>query len=135
MQQASQNIKVNGTKLGAGFWLGAVPDLIMNVRNGDGYIAGAGKAALTGLAYELMPGVMWGTLALDGAAAITKGGMKLYHDRKSAWNMAHATGSLGGGYKDTQQAYTMRQAAVSAIQGSRMNARSALGGEARLMHR
>lgn len=38
-------------------------------------------------------------------------------------------------YKDTQQAITMRQAAVQAIQGSRMNARSALGGEARLMHR
>lgn len=38
-------------------------------------------------------------------------------------------------YKDSQAAYTMRQAAVQAIQGSKLNARNALGGEASLMHR
>lgn len=38
------------------------------------------------------------------------------------------------GYIDTQQAQTMRQAAVQAIQGSKLNARNALGGEAALMH-
>jgi len=38
-------------------------------------------------------------------------------------------------YQDTQQALTMRQASVQAIQGSKMNARNALGGEASLMHR
>lgn len=38
-------------------------------------------------------------------------------------------------YQDTNQALTMRQAAVQAIQGSKLNARNALGGEASLMHR
>jgi hypothetical protein len=38
-------------------------------------------------------------------------------------------------YMDTQQASTMRQAAVQAIQGSKLNARNALGGEAALLHR
>jgi hypothetical protein len=38
-------------------------------------------------------------------------------------------------YQDTQQAATMRQAAIQAIQGSKLNARNALGGEAAMMHR
>lgn len=38
-------------------------------------------------------------------------------------------------YQDTQQAATMRQAAVQAIQGSKLNARNSLGSEAALMHR
>lgn len=39
---------------------------------------------------------------------------------------------VGGGFTDTQQSVTMRQAAVEQIQGNKLNARSALGGEARL---
>jgi hypothetical protein len=42
-------------------------------------------------------------------------------------------GIVGGNYMDTQRALTMRQAAVQAIQGSKLNARSALGGEARIL--
>ena len=38
-------------------------------------------------------------------------------------------------YRDSNAAYTMRQASVQAIQGSKLNARNALGGEAALMHR
>lgn len=38
-------------------------------------------------------------------------------------------------YRDTRAAATMRQAAVQAIQGSKLNARNALGGEAALMHK
>lgn len=41
-------------------------------------------------------------------------------------------GRVGGGYVDTMQAQTMRQAAVQQIQGNKLNARSALGGEARI---
>lgn len=40
--------------------------------------------------------------------------------------------SVGGSYVDTNQAVTMRQAAVQQIQGNKLNARSALGGEARI---
>lgn len=42
------------------------------------------------------------------------------------------TNQIGGGYVDSQHAVTMRQAAVQQIQGNKLNARSALGGEARL---
>ncbi len=41
-------------------------------------------------------------------------------------------GRVGGNYIDTAQAQTMRQAAVQQIQGNKLNARSALGGEARI---
>ena len=41
-------------------------------------------------------------------------------------------GMVGNGFVDTNQAYTMRQAAVQQIQGNKLNARSALGGEARI---
>lgn len=44
-------------------------------------------------------------------------------------------GNMNFSYTDTEAAYTMRQSAVQAIQGSKLNARSALGGEAKLMHR
>lgn len=43
-------------------------------------------------------------------------------------------GNLYGPYRDTQQVATMRQASLQAISQSHMNARSALGGEAALLH-
>jgi hypothetical protein len=43
--------------------------------------------------------------------------------------------NLGGRYMDTEQAYTMRQAAVQAINRTQMNARYALGNEASFLHR
>lgn len=45
------------------------------------------------------------------------------------------SGRIGGGYMDTEQAYTMRQAAAQAIRRSQLNARISLGNEATLMHK
>jgi hypothetical protein len=41
---------------------------------------------------------------------------------------------MGGGYQDTQTAYTMRQRAAQELTGSLLNARPYLGKEAALMH-
>lgn len=46
----------------------------------------------------------------------------------------YATLHMGGWYRDTQAAYTMRQQAVNDMSGSLMNARQYLGREAHLMH-
>jgi hypothetical protein len=54
--------------------------------------------------------------------------------KRADWNNAHLQGMVGGNYQDSQRALTMRQAAVEAIQGSKLNARSALGGEARILN-
>lgn len=129
------NVKVAGPKLGGMFWMMSVPDAIMNVRNGDGYATGIGKAAATGLAWEMMPGMMLAFQAPELVGGLAKAGVKWYETSKANYRLSHYQGSLGGGYRDTEQAATMRQAAVQAIQGSRLNARSALGDEARLMHR
>ena len=42
--------------------------------------------------------------------------------------------NMGGGFRDTQPAFTMRQAAVREMSGSLMNARQVLGKEAAYMH-
>lgn len=47
-------------------------------------------------------------------------------------NIRQYSQQVGGQYMDTNQALTMRQAAVEQIQGNKLNARSALGGEARI---
>ena len=57
-----------------------------------------------------------------------------YRAKQAQWNQYHKP-NLGGRYADTQAALTMRQSAIQAIQGSHMNARSALGGEAALFAR
>jgi hypothetical protein len=47
----------------------------------------------------------------------------------------YTPGRLGGNYIDTQQALTMRQAAIQNLQQSRVNGRLVLGNEASFLHR
>lgn len=77
----------------------------------------------------LMAGVQLAPLAVQGTIAA--------HDfrRRRGQEIQDAKynrGRVGGNYMDTSQAQTMRQAAVQQIQGNKLNARSALGGEARI---
>ncbi len=60
-----------------------------------------------------------------------------YKRKAENWRSFHQSGygHVGGGFQDTEHALTMRQAGVRAIHESRMNARSALGTEGKLMHR
>lgn len=96
-------------------------------REGQGTIEAFTKSAAEEAAWAVAPGVM---------AAATFSPM--------AVDIAHATGQVGGAarssmykanfggqYFDTQNAYTMRQRGVQAIQKSGMNTRSVLGSEAR----
>jgi hypothetical protein len=41
---------------------------------------------------------------------------------------------MGGDYQDSEQTFTMRQAAVKEMSGSLLNARAWLGREGRAMH-
>lgn len=77
-------------------------------------------------------------MAVTGAPMIY-GGAKMAHQFRRQKHesiiggMEHAAGNtVGGNYLDTNQAATMRQAAVQQIQGNKLNARSSLGGEARI---
>lgn len=94
-----------------------------------------GKSAITGGAFELLHpglqaayfGVQLAGMGVGIADSLRRTGERKYQQRMQT--------GLKSTYTDSQQALTMRQAAVQAIQGSRMNARNALGGEASMMHR
>lgn len=84
--------------------------------------------------WTFLPGVAMAKEAFGLAKMAGQSGMfspQKYESRAIARN------DIGGSwnYQDTQQAATMRQRGLDAIANSRMNARSALGGEARALHR
>lgn len=111
----------------------AAIDIPMNMAAGDDF----GTAALkSGASAALWASAPWTMGAYTAATLIPIAGAALYNTKRQKtndWNMVHMQGQLGGNYMDTQRALTMRQAAVEAIQGSKLNARSALGGEAKIL--
>jgi hypothetical protein len=118
------------TKGNIGFGLLSVP---LNMAGGDdagtAVLRAGAETALWYTAPTLMGIHMAATMIPQGAAAAHQ----WHRGKKSQWNNAHLRGQVGGNYQDSQRALTMRQAAVQAIQGSKLNARSALGGEARIL--
>lgn len=107
---------------------------IQSIKQSDSFVGGVAKEALNMALYHTNPGLM---MALQLAPAAYHGTKALHEFRenrtKEIFDMTYNQyGRVGGGYRDTYQAQTMRQAAVQQIQGNKLNARSALGGEARL---
>lgn len=93
------------------------------------------KSTASGIFFGLAsPWITWGMLGLDLAAGAI-GGMNNMVKESEVKNKARNDTGMRVSYQDTQQAATMRQAAIQAIQGSKLNARNALGGEAAMMHR
>lgn len=117
-------------KLGWGF-VGV--DTVMNMKAGDSFGTAAAKGVVSGMLWTTMPGIMTAHML----ATSIPGGVSAFNQYKRQkelwWNQAHRP-NFGGQYQDTRRAQTMRQAAVEAIQGSKMNARSALGGEAKILN-
>jgi hypothetical protein len=108
-------------------------DLVGNLHAGDDLGTASVKAGANAILWSALPGPMAAlTFAPALAGAAFKAGTFVHH-KQQWWNMQHKnSGVVGGQYIDSQRAQTMRQAAVQAIQGSKLNARSALGGEARI---
>ncbi|MHC8965769.1 hypothetical protein [Priestia aryabhattai] len=111
----------------------AALDVKQNMNNGDNFVTASMKAAATTMLWSKFPLAMTAVTA----AQVTPQAVSAYTQWKKGkeewWNQQFYRGTVGGNYEDTQRALTMRQAAVQQIQGSKMNARSALGGEARLL--
>ena len=93
------------------------------------------QGAKEALIYTMFPSIGLALTVGAPVAGVAAGAIArhVHADRKQFEQMF--TPNVGGNYIDTQQAYTMRQRAVQAIQSSHMNARSALGNTARMMHR
>jgi hypothetical protein len=86
-------------------------------------IPGVQVIAAASLAYDL--GKMGGE--------IVKSGINLARDANISMQGSLAKPTFGMGYRDTEAAATSRSRGVMAIQNSRLNARSALGGEAAML--
>jgi hypothetical protein len=115
-----------------GFAVGAAIDTVVNMKSGDDFGTAAVKGAFTGMLWTTAPMLM-GAMELGKAIPAAYEGYYNWKREKEQWWNQQFRPNFGGNYQDTRKALTMRQAAVEAIQGSKMNARSALGGEAKLI--
>lgn len=102
----------------------------------ESVVISGGIAAASAAAWMYIPGIMTAKMALDlGKSA----GGAFGNMRRSAYEKEFASfdnrGVIGSGFTDTDLTATSRQRGLQAIQQSRLNARSALGNEARSLHR
>jgi len=136
--QVSKGLGRGVGKLGAvgiGTGLFTAFDWKSNMAQGDSFGVAGAKAVGTGLLWHTNPALMWSYTAATTVPAAYKMGREWYRKRSDEYSLnanRASQGVIGGGYQDSQRAQTMRQAAVQAIEGSKLNARSALGGEAKI---
>lgn len=109
-------------------------DIATRMHDGDDFGTAVAKTAGSAVLWGIAPVSMFAYTGITGAYNIGASYMNFRKRQVDWWRQQHIQGSLGGGYADTAQAQTMRQAAVQAIQNSKLNARSALGGEAQLFN-
>lgn len=128
------NSKIPGGKFSKTVGMFSAMDVYGNLQAGDDIGTAVVKAGAQQIYWTMAPTL---ALATTFAPMIGEGAMALgkwQHRKQQWWNQQFQhDGMVGGNYVDTQRALTMRQASVQAIQGSKMNARSALGGEARIL--
>lgn len=105
----------------------------LNMAGGDDVGTAVLRAGAETALWYAAPGLMGIHMAATMIPEVASAGYQWHRQATSKWNQAHLQGQVGGNYQDSQRALTMRQAAVQAIQGNKLNARSALGGEARIL--
>ncbi|ONG92331.1 hypothetical protein BKK40_06095 [Bacillus cereus] len=128
------NSKIPGGKFGKTVGAFSAFDVYSNVQAGDDIGTAVVKAGTQQIYWTMAPTLAFATTfaPMIGEGAMAAG--RFAHSKQQWWNQQFQhNGVVGGNYIDTQRALTMRQASVQAIQGSKMNARSALGGEARIL--
>lgn len=132
---ATRAISTTKGKLLTAGGLGFGIDAASNIYMGDDLGTSVAKASVTGVLAASNPVLFGGVMAASIAKDAYWGVKQFNMQKKQWWNAQYATNNtVGGNYMDTQRAQTMRQASVQAIQGSKLNARSALGGEAKIMN-
>lgn len=126
--------KVGSSVMGSGP-LGFGLDFVSNVAAGDNLGTSAMKAGVTGVLSAASPVLFTTAITAPLVKDAALGLYKYQREKQTYWNKQFAYSNVvGGNYMDTQRAQTMRQAAIQSIQGSKLNARSALGSEARILN-
>src|ERR1039457_2783219 len=95
----------------------------------EGLTMGAG-ALLGGMMFGLPGAVVGGILGDSSVSRTIAKPFQMLHDYERHFRRLR----MGGDYQDSEQAWTMRQAAVQEMSGSLLNARAWLGREGRAMH-
>ena len=95
----------------------------------EGLTMGAG-ALLGGMMFGLPGAVVGGILGDSSVSRAIAKPFQMLHDYERNFRRLR----MGGDYQDSEQAWTMRQAAVQEMSGSLLNARAWLGREGRAMH-
>ena len=95
----------------------------------EGLTMGAG-ALLGGMMFGLPGAVVGGILGDSSVSRTIAKPFQMLHDYERNFRRLR----MGGDYQDSEQAWTMRQAAVQEMSGSLLNARAWLGREGRAMH-
>jgi hypothetical protein len=111
-------------------------DYRSRVNEGESRGSAAVKAVGSNILW-MIPGmgyVQAGMMASELTPALIKGVAGAGQQQARRQSRAYRA-NFGGGYSDTQNAYTMRQRGVQAIENNRMNTRSVLGSEARTLAR
>ena len=110
----------------------AAIDYRSRVREGESRFQAATSALATAAFYEMFPGVGMGLMA----ANLIRAGVPIYNaiqqQRAAQWSR-YFNPNMGGNFRDSQQAMTMRARAAQDIYTSHQLARSVLGREARFM--
>ena len=91
-------------------------------------------AGATMAGWYLMPGVMWAHQGYQMSKGLAEAGT-FNRNIQMHKKMQYSTQGGSWQYQDTEAAATMRQRGLDAMMQSRMHARSAIGGEARRLHR
>lgn len=121
---------VNAVFMAAGLSVGVAS----RMSEGDSFGTSVLKEIPSQVLFGLAPGVGWTIAGAGMAFGAVKGLRQKGKELGVKYNRAHSSSPFFQ-YQDTQQAITMRQASIQAIQGSKINGRNALGGEAKMMHR
>lgn len=101
-------------------------------KQGRSFGAAALKASASYIGYSVAPEVMIAANVIDASAKVADAAIDFRRRRGHQIAGENRYATIGRGFADTGQAQTMRQAATQQIQANKMNARSALGGEARI---
>lgn len=111
----------------------AALDVKSNMDNGDSFVTASMKSTASAMLWTRAPWAMSIITAAQVTPQAVSAVTQWHKGKEEWWNQQFYRGVVGGNYEDTQRALTMRQSAVAQIQGSKLNARSALGGEARIL--
>ena len=136
MKKGSKGFGIGGLAMGGFMAITAYQDYRSRVNEGESRGSAAVKVVAENALWAMPGGAAIMTAKMVGDVLPAMSGAIGSAGRNQAARQSRAyKANFGGNFQDSQNAYTMRQRGVQAIQNNQMNVRSVLGSEARTFHR